>query len=73
MVDVRPVTLEFLSDFAELSLVHSTGKLYMRHSEVNQTQTRRTQFLMFSAVYLWEIYFLEACHFFVECNGWGFC
>lgn len=28
---------------------------------------------MFSAVYLWEIYFLEACHFFVEGHDWGFC
>lgn len=27
---------------------------------------------MFSAEYLWEIYFLEVCHFFVECRGWGF-
>lgn len=41
--------------------------------EVNQTETRPTQFLMFSAAFLWEIYFLEACHFFVECCGWGFC
>lgn len=36
---------------------------------INQTHT----ILMPTAVNLWEIHFLEACHFFVELHGsWGY-